>query len=175
MICLSDYIQLNSYCLLMVQAYSLKPKTTLVSQLTNISHWICANKLSLNIGKSKCMLFQNTQNHILNHKEIILHGNKIEKVDNLNFLGIHIDKNLNWKKNTSKKCKKIVQLLALINKIKPLLQLCTLKQEYNALIQPHLSFCLYAWYSNICANLTKIRRLFKLQKKLFSWSTKANW
>ena len=74
------------------------------------------------------MLFQNTQNQILNHEEIILHGNKIEKVYHFKCLGIWIDKNLNWKKNTNEKWKKIAQLLAIINKIKPLLQSCTLKQ-----------------------------------------------
>ena len=56
-----------------------------------MSHWISANKLSLNIGKTKCMLFQNTQNQIPNHEEIILHGNKIEKVDHFKCLGIWID------------------------------------------------------------------------------------
>ena len=136
-----------------------------------MSHWISVNKLSLNIGKTKRMLFQNTQNQILNHEEIILHCKKIEKVDHL---GIWIDKNLNWKKNTNEKCKKIAQLLAIINKIKPLLQSCTLKQIYIALVQPHLSFGLLAWYSNIRCNLTNISRQFKLPKKLFDRSTKAN-
>ena len=132
----------------------------LILNSQKISHWISANKLSLNIGKTKCMLFQNTQNQILNHEEIILHGNKIEKV-----LGIWINKNLNWKKNTNERCKKIGQLLEIINKIKPLLQSCTLKQIYNALFQPHLSFGLLAWYSNIRGNLTNISRLFKLKQK----------
>ena len=125
------------------------------------------SELSLNIEKTKCMLFQNTQNQILNHVEIILHGNKIEKVDHFKFVCIWIDKNLNWKKNTNEKCKKIAKLLAIINKIKPLLQSCILKQIYNALVQPHLSFGLLAWYSNIRDNLTNISRLFKLQNNRF--------
>ena len=73
----------------------------------NSSHWISANTLSLNIGKTKCMLFQNSQNQILNHEEIILHGNKIEKVDHFIFLGIWIDKNLNWKKIQMKNARKL--------------------------------------------------------------------
>ena len=52
------------------------------SELIKHSHWISANKLSLNISNTKCMLFQNTQNQILNHEEIIIHGNKIEKLIN---------------------------------------------------------------------------------------------
>ena len=76
-----------------------------------------------------------------------------------------IDRNLNWKKNANEKCKKIAQLLAIIHKIKPHLQSCTLKQIYNALIQPHLSFGLLAWYSNIRGNLTNISRLFILHQE----------
>ena len=68
------------------------------------------------------MLFQNTKNQILNHEEIMLQGNKIENVDHFKFLGIWIDKNLNWKKHTNEKWKEIAQLLAIINQIKPLLQ-----------------------------------------------------
>ena len=75
--------------------------------------------LQFNIGKTKCMLFQNTLNQIHNHEEIFLLGDKIENVDRFNFLWIN--KNLNWKNNTNEKCKKIAQLLAIINKIKPLL------------------------------------------------------
>ena len=118
------------------------------------------------------MLFQNTQNQILNHVEIILYGNKIEKVDHFTFLGIWIDKNLNWKKNTNEKCKKIAQLLEIINQIKPLLQSCTLKQIHNAFVQPHLSFALLAWYNNIRGNVTNLSRLFKnpLSFRLFCTS-----
>ena len=152
---------------------------SLVSQVmlilnSNISHWICANKLSINIGKTKCMLFQNTQNQIHNHEEIVLHGGEIEIVDHFKRLGIWIDKNLNWKNNTYEKFKQIAQLLAIINTIKPLLQSYTLKQIYYALVQPHLSFGLLAWYSSIHGNLTNISRLYKLKKKMFDWSTKAN-
>ena len=78
------------------------------------------------------MLFQNTQKQMHNHEEIVLRSNKIENVDYFKFLGIRIDKNRNWKKNTNEKCKTIVQLLAIINKIKPLLKSGTLKQIYNA-------------------------------------------
>ena len=69
--------------------------------------------------------------------------------------------------NTNEKCKKIAQLFAIITKIKPLLQSCTLKQIYNALVQPQLLFGLLAWYSNIRGNLTNISGLFKLHKTLF--------
>ena len=69
-----------------------------------MSHWISANNLSLNISKTKCMLFQNTQNPILNHEEITIHGNNIEKVDHFKYLGI-------WKKIQMKNARKLPSYL----------------------------------------------------------------
>ena len=68
-------------------------------------------------------------------------------------------------KNTNEKCKKISQILAISNKITPLMQSSTLKQIYNTLIQPHLSYGLLAWYNNIHGNVANNAALFKLQKK----------
>ena len=73
-------------------------------------------------------------------------------------------KTLTGTKIQMKNASKCAQILAIINKIKLLVQLCTLKQIYNALVQPHLSFGQLAWYSNIRGNLTNISRLFELQK-----------
>ena len=93
------------------------------------------------------MIFQNTQNQVYSHMEIVLHGNKIENVDYFKCLGIWIDnliETLIGRKIQMKIAREIAQSLAIINKIKPLLQSWTLKQIYNALIQPHLSFVLFA-------------------------------
>ena len=85
----------------MIQVYSSKASSFTINvnfELTKLLHWISTNKLSLSIGKTKCMLFQNTQNQIYNHEKLVLHVDKIVNVDHLTFLGTGIDKNLNWKK-----------------------------------------------------------------------------
>ena len=110
MICHYHQILQTSFCLLTTQVYSSKTKTSVVSQivliLVKISQCINANKLSFNINKTKYMLFQNTQSQVHNRVDIVLHGDKIENVDHFKFLGIWIDKNLNWKKNKLKMQKK---------------------------------------------------------------------
>ena len=64
-------------------------------ELCKISIWFKVNKLSLNVPKSKCILFHQPQKKII-EPEIIIDGNKIDCVNNFNFLGLIINKHLNW-------------------------------------------------------------------------------
>ena len=91
-----------------------------------------------------------------------LRGDKVEKVALLTVLGIWIDKTINRKKI---QVKTNSQILAISNKIKQIIQSSALKQIYNDLIQPHLSYGLLAWYNNIHGNVTNNARLFNLQMK----------
>ena len=85
-------------------------------ELLKISQWIKANKRSLNISKTKRMVFQNTQSQLHNQVIIVLPSDRIENVEHFKCLGIWIDKNLHRKK-TNEKCKNITQILAISNKI----------------------------------------------------------
>jgi len=66
--------------------------------MKNINTWMIANKLTVNKLKTKCILFSRT-----NHKtipiylNIKLEGTTVERVREINFLGIKIQENLFWK------------------------------------------------------------------------------
>ena len=76
-------------------------ETLINEELLKISEWIKINKLSLNVVKSKYMIFQNKNKNIqtLNLK---IDNIDIEQVTDFKFLGLIIDTNLNWKKHTEK-------------------------------------------------------------------------
>jgi len=73
------------------------------------------------------MIFQNPQNQIHNHGEIVLHGDNIGNLNRLKCLCIWIDRNLSWKEKRNMQ-ENIPIILAIMNKIKLLQQSCTLKQ-----------------------------------------------
>ena len=58
--------------------------------------WLCTNKLSLNIEKTKFMIFHNPGKHLGIIPNIIIKNTLIERVHNFNFLGININENLSW-------------------------------------------------------------------------------
>ena len=70
-------------------------------ELVKINDWLKINKLSLNVVKSKFMIFQKKKKNIqiLNLK---IDNVNIDQVKELNLLGLIIDTNLNWKKHAEK-------------------------------------------------------------------------
>jgi hypothetical protein len=88
-----------------------------------VCHWLAANRLSLNASKTKCITIRmrnsyaaNTVNHkIVAHTcSVATHGNcscsLLDRVDNIKYLGVTIDSNLNFKQhicNLSSKIRKL--------------------------------------------------------------------
>ena len=79
-------------------------------ELTKIAEWLAANKLSLNVGKSKLLIFSNQRSKVNdeqttssadsdpsdNQAEIYINGEKLKEVDHAKYLGTLIDNKLNW-------------------------------------------------------------------------------
>ena len=70
-------------------------------EVSCVGEWLIINRLSINISKTKYKLFHTRQkdaSHVT--LEPTLNGDKIERVDNFNFLGVAIDKHISWKYHT---------------------------------------------------------------------------
>ena len=113
--------------------------------------WFCANKLSLNAGKTKYIVLrprhmkQNFSLHTVHIGDTVISriGNDcIEKTTK--FLGMHLDENLSWKYHINEVNKKVSRALFSIKQVKKILPLHCLRTLYNALIQPHLSYGIIA-------------------------------
>ena len=68
-------------------------------QLNTINEWLLSNKLSLNIKKTKYMVFHTNQRRVL-YPNLYLNMMKIERVTQFNFLCIVLSSNLKWNKHT---------------------------------------------------------------------------
>ena len=66
-------------------------------QLSSVGEWLMINRPSINISKTKYMLFHPRQNINYATPELTLNGDIIERVGNFNFLGVVIDKHITWK------------------------------------------------------------------------------
>ena len=66
-------------------------------QLKNVSTWLKANELSINVKKTKVMIFRPRQITLLVTSQIVLENKVLEQVDNTKFLGVYIDQHLDWK------------------------------------------------------------------------------
>ena len=92
---------------------------------------------------------------------------KIDCVDEFNFLGLTLDKNMNWDKHIQKISTKISQKVGILNKLKSFLSIKVLLILYNSFILPHFNYCLLAWGY-------KVDRLFSIQKRAVRIINKAD-
>ena len=80
--------------------------------LCNIASWFTKNELTLNLSKTKLMLFGTPHNlNKFSNISLIYDGENIEKVDHFKYLGIIFDSNMTWShpiyfvaSNVSKRC-----------------------------------------------------------------------
>ena len=90
---------------------------TVNSELSKISQWFLANKLSLNVTKTKYSFFHKTSKKDdipLKLPRFQINSYNIERIPSIKFLGVLSDKNLSWKdhiKYTENKISKNIGIL----------------------------------------------------------------
>ena len=73
-------------------------ETAINRELQKINLWLLRNKLTLNVDKTKFMIFHKRKK--VPNMSIALNNIAITKVDTFNYLGILLDSNLSWKSHT---------------------------------------------------------------------------
>ena len=90
-------------------------------EFNQIQDWLLVDKLTLNVDKTKFMIFHNRQCKIEGLiPKIKINSKEIERVLTFNFLGLTIDGNVNWHAHTLKIANKISRTLGIMNRIKKL-------------------------------------------------------
>ena len=85
----------------LVNAQTTDPNIIINMELSKINEWLEINKLSLNIAKSKFMVFHTQRKHRAVKPPVPkINNTKLEKVEQFQFLGLTLDSNLNRKKHS---------------------------------------------------------------------------
>ena len=69
-------------------------------KLSKVSQWLAVNKLSLNVAKTKFMVFH-MHHKAVTYPDLYLNGNKIERATQFNYLCLILHANLSWNKHQS--------------------------------------------------------------------------
>ena len=84
--------------------------------LETINVWLILNKLTVNVSKTKFMIFY--KRRVAPQLYLLLNNIRIEPVSNFTFLGIIIDPSLSWKYHTKMIAIKISKISGLSHKLK---------------------------------------------------------
>ena len=85
-------------------------------ELDKIYNWLSANKLFLNINKTKYLIFHTqsrTQTLKVSTINIKIKNIKLERVECIKFLGVYRNDKLNWKEHLNKKAYQISKVIGL--------------------------------------------------------------
>ena len=86
----------------------------------------------------------------------------LERVESTKFLGVTIDKNLNWDEHKARLSKKLATCSGILNRIKDNIPQELHKDLYHTLFESHLTYGITVWGG---VSETKLEPLFKAQKK----------
>ena len=124
----------------------------LEQDMANISDWFLANKLTLNINKSSCVLFKKNKNKIL--LSIKINENPLPQRPYVKFLGIWLDENLDWNYHCNVTLNKIKRNTYLLRMGQNCLTDHALKLIFYSHIQSHVQYGLHVW-GNECSSKSK--------------------
>ena len=72
--------------------------------LQDVISWCNSNKLTININKTKFMIFKSRRRKVEIFGQLSINESVLESVNSISFLGICIDENLTWKKHINNVC-----------------------------------------------------------------------
>lgn len=135
------------------------------TDMTILTNWFRANKLSLNLSKTNCILFSRpgTEPTDLNISKLCIGTEEISFVNETKFLGLFIDKQLTWSSHVKCVKNKVSSGLYILNSTRNLVPNDQKRMMYMSLINSHIMYGLMIW--GPMAQEGDISKLFRQQKK----------
>ena len=121
------------------------------AELLKLWEWLCANKLSLNIAKTKYMVFHTNKRNVI-YPNLKVNNNNIERVAQFNFLGVILHSHMPWNKHINHISMKIAKSIGILYRLRNVYPESVLITIYNTLILPHVHYCLLLWGSVVKEN-----------------------
>lgn len=130
--------------------------------LSVISQFFDEHNLLVNVEKTKLMQFSHKRNNCERQIGLFYKDKEIGCEEQTKFLGLHIDRNLDWTGHIDHVARKVSTGLYVLRRMVYTCSLETLKTIYFSLIQSHVQFGLVVYGSTTANNLN---RILKLQKQ----------
>ena len=118
-------------------------------EIIKIDNWMHLNKLTLNYSKSVYMITgchkRSKETLDLEDFQIILNGIKLQQASSVKYLGIFIDRNLNWSSHVASLKSKLACCAQILYKLRCLVSIDILKVLYFSFAYCHLQYCVVSW------------------------------
>ena len=147
------------------------------TELSKISQWLAANKLSLNVGKSKLLIFSNQKSDTQISEEnledngikLFMNGERLKEVEFAKYLGVLIDNKLKWTNQIDAINLKLSKGNGLLAKIRHFVPNSVIRTLYFSFINPHTDYNLLNWGMASPTSLESIAKNIKKAVRIISF------
>ena len=133
---------------------------TVNRDLVMVNKWFLTNALTVHVDKTNYIIFNNNYAESIN---ITMNNKPLEKISETKFVGVMLDKDLNWNSHINHVGNKMNKGLYLLGTGKTYLPKKIKILLYNALIRSHFEYAVLAWGHKINKTLiTKQKKALRL-------------
>ena len=130
-------------------------------ELKKVYDWMCSNRLTLNITKSKCMIV--TKKRKVEPISIKINNIDLEQCTSYKYLGVLFDKDLNWKPHIEHICNKISKSVGGLAILRHRTSISVLREVYHALINSYVKYGILTW-GNACDSVLQPLNVLLINK-----------
>ena len=113
--------------------------------LSNLSNWLKANKLSLNIKKTELVLFRPKKLKLDHSFKFKIYGKRLILIHSVKYLGVLLDEHMSWNEQIYQIKLKLNRAIGILSKLRSHANLNTLRIAYYSLFQSHLQYGVQLW------------------------------
>ena len=138
-------------------------------ELAEVCDWLTLNKLSLNVKKTKFMVFHPYQKDITGLvPQLTINGTALDQVAEFKNLGVVFDEHMSWKPHISILSNRLSKYAGILNKLKHYLPMCTMRTLYFSMVGSVLNYGILTWgFAH--------GRLIKIQKRVIRIITRSKY
>jgi hypothetical protein len=129
--------------------------------MEELNNWLANNELKLNANKTHVMLFKTRGNARPIETKVRVGNETLKITEQISFLGIELDCDLNWKGHIKKLQSKLAKQNYTIRTLRTIASMTTLKIIYHGLFEAHMSYGIIFW-----GNSMHGKKIFALQKRV---------
>lgn len=140
--------------------------------LEKLEDFFSENLLSLNLAKTKYIIFHSPRLTVSRSHELVVNSTKIDEVDSFKYLGLTLDSTLSWSNHINTLQKAITTTCGVLWKVSKFLPSNQLLLLYHAFVQSRICYLVSIWGA---ASKTKLKTIQTTQNRCLKVIYKKPW
>lgn len=138
--------------------------------LSYISQWCDANKITVNIKKTNFMIIKPRRKSVHVAGSVKMKDHILKEVYVAPFVGIHFDRHLTWVDHVNSVCNILRKKVGILYRVRHFVPKRVLLLLYHSFIQTHISYGLEVWGCTSAATINNVRVIQKMAIRAITFS-----